>query len=368
MDAHEPTPAPPPASPPPAAPPQRPAASPRRPGPAPVQLDTPGPPDTAALRDTALPDPVLRDPALPATVLRDPALKLPEPAPPGAAPAPPGAAWAARSAYRMVTGLARACHPLPTAAVTLFATALAAAAGQDLAGVLPVAAAVLAGQLSVGWCNDAVDARRDRAARRRDKPVVSGVVSEGAVRAASLAALALCVPLSLACGAAAGAVHLLAVAAAWAYDLGVKGTALSWLPYAVGFAALPAFVVLGVPGGPAPPWWLPAAGALLGVGAHLGNALPDIAADRATGVHGWPQRLGPRRTRLLTPLPLVLASAVIAAGSPDALGAAGLTVAALTAAAGTAYGRHRPRVPFMAAIAVAGLDVAMLVWRGAALF
>ncbi|MEV5444507.1 UbiA family prenyltransferase [Streptomyces sp. NPDC052644] len=365
MDAHDPTPAPPP-------------ASPRRPGPAPVPLDTPGPPDTAALRDTALPDPVLRDPvlrdpALPATVLRDPALKPPESAPPGiapapSAPAPPGAAWAARSAYRMVTGLARACHPLPTAAVTLFATALAAAAGQDLVGVLPVAAAVLAGQLSVGWCNDAVDARRDRAARRRDKPVVSGVVSEGAVRAASLAALALCVPLSLACGAAVGAVHLLAVAAAWAYDLGLKGTALSWLPYAVGFAALPAFVVLGLPGGPAPPWWLPVAGALLGVGAHLGNALPDIAADRATGVHGWPQRLGPRRTRLLTPLPLVLASAVIAAGSPDALGAAGLTVAALTAAAGTAYGRHRPRVPFMAAIAVAGLDVAMLVWRGAALF
>ncbi|OEJ93334.1 hypothetical protein J116_001470 [Streptomyces thermolilacinus SPC6] len=268
---------------------------------------------------------------------------------------------------RPLLGLVRACHPVPTAAVTLLTTVLAASAGQDRTGCLLVAAAVLTGQLSVGWCNDAVDARRDRAARRTDKPVVAGLVTERAVRSASLAALALCVPLSLACGALAGAVHLVAVGAAWAYDLGVKGTALSWLPYAVGFAALPAFVVLGLPGGPAPPWWLPAAGALLGVGAHLGNVLPDIADDRATGVRGWPQRLGPHRTRLLTPVPLVLASAVLAVARPDVAGAAALTVAALTAAAGTVLGRRRPRAPFTAAIAVAGLDVAMLVARGTAL-
>lgn len=294
------------------------------------------------------------------------------PGPPGRAAAPPGTAsgWPGLprpAPYHPLIGLVRACHPVPTAAVTLLTTVLAASAGQDRTGCLLVAAAVLAGQLSVGWCNDAVDARRDRAARRHDKPVVAGLVTERAVRSASLAALALCVPLSLACGALAGAVHLVAVGAAWAYDLGVKGTVLSWLPYAVGFAALPAFVVLGLPGGPAPPWWLPAAGALLGVGAHLGNVLPDIADDRATGVRGWPQRLGPHRTRLLAPVPLVLASAVLAVGRPDVAGAAALTAAALTAAAGTVLGRRRPGAPFTAAIAVAGLDVAMLVARGTTL-
>lgn len=97
-----------------------------------------------------------------------------------------------------VPGLARACHPGPTAAVTVLVTALAAAAGRDAAGCGLVAAAVLAGQLSIGWCNDAVDAGRDVAAGRTGKPVADGTVSVRAVWTAAAAALALCVPLSLA--------------------------------------------------------------------------------------------------------------------------------------------------------------------------
>src|SRR5918994_1829605 len=67
--------------------------------------------------------------------------------------------------------LLRACHPEPTAAVTLMMTALAVTAGRDARGVLMVAAAVLTGQLSIGWLNDVLDARRDRAVGRLDKPV-----------------------------------------------------------------------------------------------------------------------------------------------------------------------------------------------------
>jgi 4-hydroxybenzoate polyprenyltransferase len=263
-----------------------------------------------------------------------------------------------------------ACHPGPTVVVTVFMTALAASAGHDGQRCLQVAAAVLAGQLSVGWCNDAVDARRDREAGRYGKPVVSGTVSASTVGAASLVALALCVPLSLACGLLAGSAHLAGVGAAWAYNMGVKATTLSWLPYAVGFAALPSFVVLGLPGSPRPAWWVVLAGALLGVGAHLGNVLPDIGSDLAMGVRGWPQRLGPARVRLLMPVPLVAASAVIVLGRPGPFGAAGLvalTVAVLTAVSSAVVGRRRVRVPFIAAIVVAAVDVAMLVSRGGAL-
>ena len=85
------------------------------------------------------------------------------------------------------------------------------------------------------------------------------------------------------------------VAAGWAYNLGLKRTWWSWLPYAVAFGALPAFVSLAGPDGEAPPWWWPVAGALLGVGAHLLNVLPDLADDEATDVRGFPHRLGPRR-------------------------------------------------------------------------
>lgn len=246
-------------------------------------------------------------------------------------------------------------------------TALAVTAGQSAARCVLTAAAVLTGQLSVGWCNDAFDARRDIAAGRRGKPVVDGTVGVTEVWGAACAALALCVPLSLACGLWAGAVHLTGVAAAWAYDLRLKATAWSWVPYAVGFAALPAFVALGLPGQPWPAWWVVTAGALLGVGAHLGDVLPDIRGDLATGVRGWPHRLGPDSTRLLLPVPLVAASAVLAlgpAGPPGRWGAAALAVAAVVALTGTVLGRRWERAAFASAVAVAVVDVALLLLRG----
>lgn len=251
--------------------------------------------------------------------------------------------------------------------MTAFVTAVAAAAGRDAHGCVLVAAAVLTGQLSVGWCNDAVDADRDRGLGRSGKPVVAGSVTARAVRAASFAALALCVPLSLASGLLAGAVHLLGVAAGWAYDLGLKATLASWLPYAVGFGALPAFAFLGRPGTP-PPWWAVVAGVLLGLGAHAANVLPDIDGDLATGVLGLPQRLGERRARALTPVPLVGATAVLVLGPSAAVSLPGVVVLALAAAASLAgvwVGRRRPRAPFVLAIGVAGADVALLVWRTA---
>ncbi|MYS72309.1 hypothetical protein GTY88_18055, partial [Streptomyces sp. SID5926] len=78
-----------------------------------------------------------------------------------------------RSSGRVVA-LLRACHPEPTVAVTVFVAVLAVGAGRGPAGSVAVALAVLAGQLSIGWCNDAVDARRDTACRRGDKPVGTG--------------------------------------------------------------------------------------------------------------------------------------------------------------------------------------------------
>jgi 4-hydroxybenzoate polyprenyltransferase len=264
-------------------------------------------------------------------------------------------------------GLLRACHPGPTVAVTLLVTGLAVAAGQDAGGCALVAVAVLAGQLSVGWSNDAVDAARDTALRRDDKPVADGSVDARTVGVAARAALALCVPLSLAYGPLAGAVHLVGVAAAWAYNIRLKTTALSWLPYAVGFASLPAFVTLGLPGGRAPAWWIVTAAALVGVGAHLGNVLPDIDDDLAMGVRGLPQRLGPAAVRLLVPVPLVAATVLLAAGRPDALGAGAVAVALVAATGGSVLGRRWPKVPFRAAILVAGVDVTLLLWQGASL-
>ncbi|MER7467949.1 UbiA family prenyltransferase [Streptomyces sp. NPDC097981] len=269
-----------------------------------------------------------------------------------------------------VSGLLGACHPVPAAAVTLFAAALAAAVGRSLPGAALTVAAVAAGQLSVGWCNDRVDLGRDLATGRRDKPLVSGAVRPGVVTAAALTALLLCVPLSLATGRLAGCIHLCAVAAAWAYNLRLKSTAASWLPYAVGFGLLPGFVTLGLPGTPWPPWWLTTAAALLGAGAHFANVLPDIDDDLATGVAGLPHRIGARRAAAAGGL-LVLGSAVaLVAGPPGrvppyAWGLPAAMAAAVLFGAGRRTGRSR--IPFLATMAVAGADVVLLLVRGAGL-
>ncbi|MGW9451704.1 UbiA family prenyltransferase [Streptomyces sp. NPDC055632] len=267
-----------------------------------------------------------------------------------------------------VPALLRSCHPEPTLAVTAFVTVLAVAGGRGTAGAALVAGAVLAGQLSVGWCNDAVDARRDTVCGRRDKPVATGELLPGTVAVAAGAALGLCVLLSLSSGLAAGAVHLGGVAAGWAYNLGVKRTVLSPLPYAVGFGSLPAFVTLGPPSGSWPAWWAVTAGALLGVGAHVVNVLPDIEDDLATGVSGLPQRLGRTACRSSAPFVMLAAVAVVVGGPPGPMGASGWTVVAaaglVTVVSTAAPSAAGSRWPFRAAIVVAGMVVAQLLLRG----
>ncbi|WP_405014070.1 UbiA family prenyltransferase [Kitasatospora sp. NBC_01539] len=270
---------------------------------------------------------------------------------------------AARPRWRPGLLLA-ACHPAPAAAVTAFAVLLAVGSGRPAGAVALTGAAVAAGQLSIGWCNDRVDLARDAAAGRADKPLARGAVSAPAVGAAAGAALVLAVPLSLAAaGPVAGGAHLAGVAAGWAYNLRLKGTVLSWLPYAVAFGLLPVFVTAG-PGRPWPAWWVTAAAALLGCGAHAANVLPDIAADRAAGVLGLPQRLGRRRSAVLASGCLAGATAVLVLGPGGPVGAVGATALAVASAAAVLAPAAPGRWPFLGALALAGLDVALLLGRG----
>jgi 4-hydroxybenzoate polyprenyltransferase len=266
--------------------------------------------------------------------------------------------------------LLRSSHPEPTVAVTVMVTALAVTTGRDLPGVLLVAAAVLTGQLSIGWLNDLLDAERDVAVGRQDKPVAAGAVTRRTVAVATLLAAVACVPLSLASGIAAGLVHIIAVAAGWAYDLGMKSTALSVLPYLVCFGLLPVFVVLGLPTTPVPPWWLPVAGALLGAGAHFANVLPDLADDAATGVRGLPHRIGLLGSQAAAALLLLAATVLLALNAPlPAVFSWGVPVlAVMILTAGFRAGR-RPgsRAPFRAVLVVAAVAVVMLVASGPAL-
>ncbi len=269
-----------------------------------------------------------------------------------------------------VLPLLRAAHFPPTVAVTAVTTALALSAGRG-GGSVWVALAVLAGQLSVGWSNDYLDRERDHATGRAEKPIVAGTVAAGTVRRAAGAALMACVPLSLLSGWRAALVHLAAVGLAWAYNAVLKRGPLSVLPYAVAFGVLPAFVTLGLPGHPWPPLWSIVAAGLLGSGAHLVNALPDLDDDRAVGIRGLPHRLG--HDRSLVGAALLMGTAVAIAALAPGDGADGGTIALLGAAGVGVAGvvvaglRHRERTAWSLTLGVAVLGVALLVVRGHAL-
>jgi 4-hydroxybenzoate polyprenyltransferase len=266
----------------------------------------------------------------------------------------------------LVRGLVVASHFPPTVMVTAFALALSVGIGAGARTTTLVALAVLAGQLSVGWSNDWLDARRDLAVGRADKPVVTGLVTPATLRTAALAALGACVVLSLATGVVPGLVHVVAVASAWSYNVVLKATWWSWAPYALSFGLLAVFVVLAAPGGGRPAPWAVVAAALLGVGAHVANTLPDLEDDAATGVRGLPHRLGRRASSVLAPVLLGAAALLVVLAPPGSPGTAvwalgGAAVVLAVAAGLVGVVRPRSRAPFALSMAVAGVCVVLLV-------
>ncbi|CAN5921268.1 UbiA family prenyltransferase [soil metagenome] len=245
---------------------------------------------------------------------------------------------------RGLPALVRAAHVEPSIAVTVAATAMAVGAGLGARSTL-VALAVGTGQLSIGWSNDWLDRERDAANRRTDKPLVDGQLGARAVLLAAGLAAAICVIASIALGPGAATAHLTGVVAGWWYNLRAKHTVYSVVPWAIAFGLLPAAVTLTTPLARWPAWWVVVAGALLGAGAHVANALPDLEQDRRTGVEGLPHRLGRRRSLQLTSVLVAAGIGVVALGpGPRPAG----VVIALVGAAGLVWigyaswhGRHR---------------------------
>jgi 4-hydroxybenzoate polyprenyltransferase len=220
------------------------------------------------------------------------------------------------------------------AAATL---AIAILAGGTVPVAMRLGASMLALQASIGALNDVVDAPRD-AGRKPGKPIPAGLVSrqQGAVvaLAAAVVGLALAAPSGLATLVVAAVILLIG----GIYDLRLKGTPWSWLPFATGIPLLPVFAWLGT-GAPLPAAFVvivPAA-ALAGAGLAIGNALVDVERDRAAGVTSIAAHLGPAVAwRLMTVLFVsVVALAVVTAlvarapwqGAVGSVGAAAVVLA-----------------------------------------
>lgn len=267
--------------------------------------------------------------------------------------------------------LARSTHPGPVLAITVIAIVLAIGVGLDPWRVALLGFAILANQASVGLSNDWIDADRDRAVGRTDKPVALGLLEATTARNAAVVAATLAVGLMIPLGWAATLAQAAFVGAAWAYNAGLKSTPASIVPYLVGFGLLPIIVTLClVPPRLASPWAV-LAGALLGAAAHFANVLPDLEADRATGVRGLPHRVGKRTSGLVIAVALAGASAsiVLGPGPAAAYAYAGLAASVLLAIS-TAVLVLRgvaTRLVFRLIILAALIDVVLLALSGSRL-
>ncbi|MFW8745369.1 UbiA family prenyltransferase, partial [Mesorhizobium japonicum] len=243
---------------------------------------------------------------------------------------------------RHAVALARSTHPVPSLAVTAVAVLLGVAIGLEPWRVVLLGIAIALDQASVGLSNDALDAHRDREAGRTDKPVARGDVASSTVHIAAVSTAVLSLLLTLPLGTLALAAHAVALGSAWLYNVVAKSTVLSALPYIVSFGMLPAIATLASAPPLWPQWWAMAAGALLGVAAHIANVLPDLDDDRRTGVSGLPHRLGARRSLVIAWAALVLAALAVSYGSGfTAVAIAGLAVSIVLAVAAVAIAWRR---------------------------
>lgn len=157
---------------------------------------------------------------------------------------------------------------------------------------LRISLAIFAGQLVVGWSNEVIDYPLDLAAQRMKKPLVSGSLQVSILK--KLIPLALIAAFLLSSFSPLGLIgtliHLLGILSATLYNLKLKSTVLSPIPYLVSFSALPWAIFLAV--GEHPPTWLYFSLALFTTAFHFLNVLKDLEVDINQGVLGLPQRLG----------------------------------------------------------------------------
>jgi 4-hydroxybenzoate polyprenyltransferase len=141
-------------------------------------------------------------------------------------------------------------------------------------------------QFGIGALNDVVDATAD-AGRKPGKPIPAGVVTGDAARAMAIGAFVVGVLVAAAVRPLLAGLAVPVIAIGAAYDLRAKGTAWSWVPFAIGIPLLPAFGWVAATGGLDPVFAaiIPAAvigGAALAIGNSLVDAERDLDAGRAS--------------------------------------------------------------------------------------
>lgn len=210
-------------------------------------------------------------------------------------------------------------HPFPSTLDAAIVAAIAAVAGAPAAMVAVLGFAMLLLQFAIGAANDWADAPADATANPA-KPIPAGVIRRRTV--ARLAGLLGVAGLGLAwsAGSVAFTVAVAGLAVGLAYDLRLKGTRWSWVPYAIGIPLLPVFAWGGATGGlPGPFLVLVPLAAVAGAALAVANALADLERDRAAGTETVATSLGAAGARRIGAA-LMLIAVAAAVASAVALG------------------------------------------------
>jgi len=209
-----------------------------------------------------------------------------------------------------VRGLLKASHFVPTLTVSSIAFAFGVYYWWEGPAYI-IAFTVFTGQLVVGWSNDLYDFADDQRHQRKNKPLVSGLISESYLRKW----LIIMVPFSFVAnllgplGLKGGLVYWLGIGCGVAYNFYFKFNVFSPLPYAVAFAALPSCVAISK--STTPPMWMWLGGAILGCAAHFVNVIKDMDQDRESAITGLPQRVGKRGSIVIAAVLVAIAAAII---------------------------------------------------------
>ncbi|HET9084263.1 MAG TPA: UbiA family prenyltransferase [Candidatus Limnocylindrales bacterium] len=185
-------------------------------------------------------------------------------------------------------------HPFPSVLDGVVVAAVALLAGGSVATASRLGVSMTALQFAIGALNDIVDEPAD-AGRIPPKPIPAGSVGVGTARGVVVITAGIGLLLAVPSGAATLLVAILVLLVGGAYDLFAKGTAWSWLPFAVGIPLLPVYGWLGVSGA------LPQSFAILlpmavlaGAGLAVANARVDLDTDRVSGTQSVATALGAR--------------------------------------------------------------------------
>lgn len=196
------------------------------------------------------------------------------------------------------------------------AFALIAAAGWPGAGAMVrLLGAMLGGQLAIGAINELADADLDAIAKP-DKPIPSGLVSRrGAGIVAGVGVIGT-IALSLTFGPISFLLCALGTGTGIAYSIWFKRTIWSWVPYLIALPLLPIWVWAALRQVEAGMLAIYPIGTAAVVAVQLAQSLPDVEADRATGVRTLAVALGADTARQVSWGAVILAAALAAGLAP----------------------------------------------------